>query len=199
MVWLMRLPLKHALHRAERLFEDQLMNPYLPLLVVVLVAETRYDLPQTAAAALRMTAHPFAPLIEAFHSAVFSAKRKLTAKRNRRKKKMGDKYVPSFQDQLLEQALFREAQQAAKAGGGGPTMMHSPSHNLCLARYVTWAEMVAGAVVKEDTYAHLRAEDTELLASRGAAATRMTRQLSCPSARRFVSKWLRTFHPGVWI
>jgi hypothetical protein len=168
-VWLLgSCPSKHALHRAKRLFEDQLMNPYLPLLVVVLVSETRYDLPQTAAAALRMTAHPFAPLIEAFHSAVYSAKRKLTAKRNRRKKKMGDKYVPSFQDQLLEQALFREAQQAAKAGGGGgPTMMHSPSHNLCLARYVTWAEIVAGAFVKEDKYAHLRAEDKELLASKG--------------------------------
>ncbi len=46
------------------------MNPHLPLLCVVLVAETRYDLPQTSLAALRVSADPFGPLLQVYHEAV---------------------------------------------------------------------------------------------------------------------------------
>jgi len=167
-VWIVgSCPSHHVLKRAKRLFQDQLMNPHLPLLCVCVVAETRFDLPQSTAAALKVTADPFGPLLEVFDKAVATARHKLLGRRARRKVKMGDSYKATYQDSLLEDVLFREALNRSsehKSGTPTPTLATNPSHNLCLVRYLTWSEVVAGAFIEEDKQNALYGDDEEVLA-----------------------------------
>lgn len=147
-VWILgTCPSEQVLHRLGTMVEEHILHPHLPLLVIVMAAETRFDLPQTNAAAVSVTADPWTPLIACFTAAKERARKKQLARRSRRKAKMGDKYVPSTMDDMLAMYFEKEAKEE---GASGHKLVSSPSHNIALAHFLTWAEVVAGAFLKEE-------------------------------------------------
>ena len=60
---------------------------------------------------------------------------------------MGEKYVPSTLDNMLAMYLEKEAEVE---GSKGHKLITCPSHNMALAHFLTWAEVVAGAFLKEE-------------------------------------------------
>ena len=147
-VWMLgSCPSENVLLRLGTIVEEQILHPELPLLIVVLAAETRFDLPQHNAAAVNITADPWMPLISCYEAAVLRARKKMISRRNRRRAKMHHKYVPSMLDNLLAMYLEKEAKKSAT---NAHKLVSSPCHNLAIARFLTWAEVVAGAFVQEE-------------------------------------------------
>ena len=152
-VWMLgTCPSEQVLDRLGNVIEEQILHPHLPLLFIVLAAETRFDLPQTNAAAISVTADPWGPLLTCFKAAVERARKKQLARRSRRKAKMGEKYVPSTLDNMLAMYLEKEA---VVEGSKGHKLITCPSHNMALAHFLTWAEVVAGAFLKEEENMHI--------------------------------------------
>lgn len=137
-VWCLGIcPPEDTLKKMGHIFEKQMLSSSTrsTALVVVLAAETRFDLVETDPLSLTITAEPFAPLIACFDRAVARATKKL------RSRGLSERGEGSLSPPPKSPWRGRRADTVG--------MRFQPSHNLVMIHWVTWAEIMAQAFLKE--------------------------------------------------
>ena len=144
--WVVGLsPCASVLHQTSKIIERHLLNPKLKniALVILLAAETRYDLDECLEASLVTTSEPFSALIACFDEAVARACKRLAARKEA---------SSSETDQVKLNAETQQRRFRSKKN----SLAFIPAPNVMMLHFLTWAEAVAQSFIQdnreEDTY-----------------------------------------------